>query len=230
MTEFLDAILAFPTVLFTVPLGVLLVYWLFVIAGILDVDILDLDGLLEGGSEAALEAADGIGEGVGEGGGDGADGNSATSGGLLQLLGLSGVPLTISLTTLTFVGWMASYLGMDAIEGGSKATWAAILVGAGALGLGLGAAALSARPLRKMLVSHLAPKRQAFVGELCTVTTLRVDLEFGQAEIEDGGAGLLVPIRCLEANVLTRGSKALIFKYDAHKETYLVTPVAEALT
>ena len=119
---------------------------------------------------------------------------------------------------------------MDAVSTGSVGTLTTAVVGIGAIGLGLGCANLAARPLRKVLVTHLAPKRREFVGQLCTVTTLRVDLGFGQAEIDDGGAGLLVPIRCLEANDLTRGSKALIFKYDARKEMYLVTPVADALT
>ncbi len=40
MTEFLQAIISLPTGLFTVPLGLALLYWLFVMIGAADVDLL----------------------------------------------------------------------------------------------------------------------------------------------------------------------------------------------
>ncbi|MCA9537452.1 MAG: DUF1449 family protein [Myxococcales bacterium] len=72
MTEFLHAVLAFPTVIYTVLLVVTLVYWLFVVIGALDVDALDVgdaaDGLADG-------AADGLADGLADGAADGlADG------------------------------------------------------------------------------------------------------------------------------------------------------------
>lgn len=55
MSGFLDAILAFPTVLFTIPLGVSLCYWVTVMVGGVGVDLFDGDmgGSLEGGAKAA---------------------------------------------------------------------------------------------------------------------------------------------------------------------------------
>ncbi|HBL31463.1 MAG TPA: hypothetical protein DD490_31955, partial [Acidobacteria bacterium] len=47
MSEFLNAILAFPTVIYTILLGVVVGYWLFVLLGALDINLLgdaDLDG------------------------------------------------------------------------------------------------------------------------------------------------------------------------------------------
>ena len=41
MLEFLQAMLGFPTVVFTMLLGVVAVYWLFVIVGALDLHVLD---------------------------------------------------------------------------------------------------------------------------------------------------------------------------------------------
>ncbi len=54
---------------------------------------------------------------------------------------------------------------------------------------------------------------------------MRVDGEFGQAEIEDGGAGLLVQVRSEEPNSLTRGSHALVFEYDNAEGVYHITEV-----
>lgn len=60
MTEFLQAIVAFPTILFTIPVGLSVLYWLFVVLGAVDIDLLHIDGLegvLEGGLDGAFEGA-----------------------------------------------------------------------------------------------------------------------------------------------------------------------------
>jgi hypothetical protein len=65
MTEVLAASLAFPAVIFTVALALALIYWLFVLLGAVDLDLLggahghaapDLGGL-EGAAKGALEGA-----------------------------------------------------------------------------------------------------------------------------------------------------------------------------
>ncbi|MFC1610511.1 hypothetical protein ACFL6C_06110 [Myxococcota bacterium] len=85
MVALLEAILSFPTVLFTVPLGLCLLYWLFVIVGAFDIEMLDAvtgageaaDGAIDGAVEAAVEgtadaAAEAAVEGVMEGAAEGA--------------------------------------------------------------------------------------------------------------------------------------------------------------
>ncbi|RKH47698.1 hypothetical protein [Corallococcus sicarius] len=59
MTTFLDALLAFPTALFTILLGVTLAYWLCVIIGAVGIDVLDGDLDLEGGAKAVSGAFEG---------------------------------------------------------------------------------------------------------------------------------------------------------------------------
>lgn len=70
MPELLAAALAFPTVIYTILLVVIVVYWSFVVLGALDIDMLDIgdaDGMLEGGADGAAEGiADGAFEGAGE--------------------------------------------------------------------------------------------------------------------------------------------------------------------
>ncbi len=84
MGEFLSLVIGFPTLLFTVPLGLSLVYWAFVIVGALDIDLFDsisgggealegVDGLAEGAAEGAAEGlAEGLAEGAAEGLAEGA--------------------------------------------------------------------------------------------------------------------------------------------------------------
>lgn len=227
MSEFFHIILSFPTVLFTVPLGLMVLYWLLVILGGIDVDFFD--------SVLGLDVAE-IGEVVE--GADTAEAVEAHAGGfasLLQLLGLAGVPFTIPLSFLVLFGWILTYfgtvhLGSLAPDDGWLATVLGLVVATLAFGLSLFATAQLVQPLRPVFQTHLAPQRRAFVGTVATIRTQTVNAEFGQAEIDDGGAGLLVDVRCLDENTLTRGSSVLIYDYDAAREVYLVTPADDVLT
>ena len=67
MAEFLDLILSFPTVIFTALLGLAVPYWLLVILGALDLEVVDsllgvhgadgIDGALHGGMDGAVDGA-----------------------------------------------------------------------------------------------------------------------------------------------------------------------------
>lgn len=236
MAEFLDAAFTFPTAVFSVLLAFALLYWLTVILGALDLDT--LDGLL--GLEGAEGAADGALEGLDAGdisdAGDvgemaDADGSDA-SGGWLDKLGVSGVPLTITLSFFAFFGWILSYLGMKYFaNAGAVAGWAVsgALVGVLAMAAGLAAAVVAVRPMRRVFSTPGARGRASFVGSVCRVATGRVDADFGQAEVDDGGAGLLVQVRCTEENQLRRGAQALIFDYDPTREVFRVVPLEDDL-
>lgn len=64
MTEFLHIALGFPTVLFTVPLGVALLYWAVAIVGGIDLEALQGADALDGAAEALDGALDGAVDGV----------------------------------------------------------------------------------------------------------------------------------------------------------------------
>lgn len=67
--------------------------------------------------------------------------------------------------------------------------------------------------------------QEALVGQMCSITTLEVSETFGQASVNDGGAGLILSVRCPSGNVLTRGAAARIVYYNAHAGTYDVEPI-----
>ena len=228
MTEFLNAILAFPTVLFTIPLGVVVVYWLFVILGALDINLLgdaDLDG--HGHASGHLDAqghADGHGhDGHHDGDADGHEGGLA---GLIQTLGLGGVPVTLMLSLLILTAWVfclsgTEWLGRDAPDW--QRNLAALLSLAGAVPV----TGFLIRPLRRLFRTISAPQHRDLLGKLCTITTLRVDERYGQAEVEDGGAGLIVQVRSTDPGRLSRGDRAVIFDYK--NEVFHVAPMDETL-
>ncbi len=73
MEQFLQVAFGFPTVIYTVLLGLSLLYWSFVIFGAVDIDMFGgADGAAEGGVEGSVEGvkegvAEGIKEGIAEG-------------------------------------------------------------------------------------------------------------------------------------------------------------------
>lgn len=236
MTEFLAAILAFPTILFTIPLGVVVGYWLIVMVGAVGVDLLDGDigdfalgakaGAIEGGVKGAVE---GGAKAAMEGGAKAAlEGGAKAGASIFEVLGFGGVPVTVSVSAVVFLSWLMSLaITLPAKEALGFLPGALVSGGLAALCLtgGLVLAGLAVRPLRPMFVTHQAPRRSALMGRVCVIASGTVDGKFGHATFEDGGAGLLLNVVCDKANQLRRGEKALILSYDAARDAYEVEPV-----
>lgn len=221
MPELIDASLRFPTVIFTIGLGIALVYWLFVMLGALDIDLLgggDASGAAKGIGDA-VGGAKGAGEAVKPDVGDG-------DGGVFKFLGLAGVPVTISVSVIFLLGWVLSLLAMhygaDAL--GTLGGWLSPLVLLVVIVLGVPLAGLLVRPLAPMFEFKAGKSNQDYVGATCTITTGHVDDEFGQATIEDGGTVLVIPVRCDSKGALTRGARALVIEFDPARQAYVVEP------
>ena len=224
MSEFLAAAFTMPTAIFSVLMILVVLYWLTVILGLLDLGIFDgvfdaADGLLDSAASTAEGVAEGVAEGLAEGAGEGVAEHNGC-------LGLAGVPGSIIGSAFVVFAWAFSFGGNKLLAGVATGTAVVAGIGVGALALAVGATAVALRPLRK--VFRLAPVtgREDLVGRTCTITTLRVDEKFGQAEVNDGGAAILIQARSSEPNRLSRGSEALIFQYDSAREVFLVTPLA----
>ena len=226
-----EASLRFPTVVFSIGLGIALLYWVFVLLGALDIDLF--------GGDAHLDVA-GAGKGVGDalvgakGGAEGLKGikpdADADAGGLWAGLGLAKVPITISLSVILLVCWVLSLLAMHhapAVVG--DAPWLAPVVLPVALVVGLLLASVLVRPLGGVFELREGKSNRDYVGHTCTVTTGHVDDGFGQATVEDGGTVLVIPVRCDRAGALARNDRALIIDFDLERQAYLVEPAAEVL-
>ena len=234
MTEFLAAILAFPTVLFTIPLGVVVGYWLTVMVGAVGVDLLDGGGMGHGGLDAgALEggvkgAVEGGAKAALEGGAKAA--LEGTKGGtsFLEVLGFGGVPITVSASFVVFFSWLLSLAVAHPLKQALGALPGALVTGGLAtacLGVGLVLAGLAVRPLKPLFAVQQAPRRAELMGRVCVIASGRVDGRFGHATFEDGGAGLILNVVCDKDNALKRGERALILGYDAARDAYEVEPV-----
>lgn len=212
---FFDIMTAFPTVAFAGLSAMSLLYWTLVIIGAADLDALDgLAGKSEGLLEGAVDAVTGA-----------AKGGTSMLGEALAALGFTKVPLTVSISLFSFIGFFLSVSTrhlLDPVIPGVLSALAASVVGV------VGAAAstsLITRPLRSMFVEG-AEKRQGgkdLLGRTCMIT-IDVDSRGGQARIDNE---IIVQVRAV-GQQLARGTEAVIMDR-ADDGVFIVEPLAAVL-
>lgn len=207
MREFISVVFGFPTLVYSVLLAVVLVYWLLAIVGLVDFGESGID--LEIGQHADAHVDD-----------------LSTIAGYVVAFGLSGVPFSIVVTLLVVIGWTLSTLA-----GIWVLAWvptlplqiaAGLVVLALCFALSIVIAARIVRPLRGAFVTQYGPRNADLVGQTCTITTGVVDERQGHAQVAQRGAALLIQVWAPAPNTLRRGSPALIVEYDAAARRYLV--------
>ncbi|GLS27893.1 DUF1449 domain-containing protein [Marinibactrum halimedae] len=195
MAPFFHIIASFPTLIFTSLLVFVVLYWLIAMLGLVDIDVLDLP-------EADMDA--------------GVDGNSVMAG-LLLKFGLEGVPVTLIISIITILGWFISFLLTYFAMPLMGNTMMALLIGSGifiaAFYGSVMATAYAIRPLRPLFKNATADVQKDIIGQVAIVRTSRVDEEFGEADFNDGGAGLILKIRAAAEDKLTRGDKVILMEY-----------------
>jgi hypothetical protein len=222
MSELWFASLRFPTVVFTIALGIALVYWLFVLLGALDIDLFGGEHADVGGHDVDVDV----------GGHDvdaDVDGDlDADGAGLWHTLGLGSVPLTISISTIVLVAYVTCLLVMHYVVADSGIGWLPPVLLPATLLFAMPVSGVLVRPLAPIFEVHEGRSRHQYIGHVCTVLTGPVDDKFGDATIEDGGTRLIVQVRSDSKGTLERGDKALIIEFDNERQAYLVVPAADA--
>jgi hypothetical protein len=203
--ELIEASLRFPVVVFTIGLGIVLIYWLFVLVGALDIDVLGgADGHDVGGHDAGGHDADGF----------------------MSKLGLGVVPVTITVSLIMLVGWVGSLLAMHYLGDIAGVKYAVL---PGMLVVGMLATNILVRPIAPVFRIREGKSNSEYVGHTCTITTATVDENFGHANVEDGGVTMDIAVRCDGTAKLARNDKALIIEFDEERQAYLVEPVSNIL-
>lgn len=227
MSAILALAVSFPTVVFTVLLGLSLIYWVFVLVGAVDLDggaegSLEgaTKGVLEGATKGALEGAtkgvlEGSAKAALEGGADGLDGADVDGGVLATLasaLRLKDAPVTVILSFFSLFGWLGSSLAMMSLGGAlGLPSWAiGIPVFLVTSIVALLLTSLAVRPIAPLFQTRHAQRHVHLVGKVAVVSTGNVDEKFGQATLEDGGAGLILQVRADPKLGLRRGDRCLI--------------------
>ncbi|MFA5685111.1 MAG: hypothetical protein WCZ65_13200 [Lysobacteraceae bacterium] len=202
MELFLHIATGFPTIVFSILLGVAMVYWLLAMTGLVDLDALDF---------AELPDAEGM-----ELGG---------LSGLLMKFGLDGVPLALILTVLGLLAWLICYfadffllrhLPFDLLRYGLGALLIvlAVVIATPFTGLAL-------RPLRGLFAKVRAVDSVSLLGRSAVVRSPLVSAQQGTADLDDGGAGLVLQVRSEDA-AFKRGDKVVLVEYLDAQNAYRV--------
>ncbi len=222
VAEFLDIIIQFPTVVFTVLLGVVIMYWMLVIMGVFDMDVLDFDFDLDVDADVDLDVD--AGTDVGD-----ADAHHSGISGIFAFFGLVGAPVTVITSFIVIWCWMlcllyATYIVPIIPDLGF--TWAISIVAMFvAFIASLYLTQFSIKPIQPLFEHEgKALGNKDIVGQLCEIITGKVDEKFGQARYNKDGAGLVIEVRNTSGATLKKGNKALIVGYSAEKMTYRVEP------
>jgi hypothetical protein len=130
----------------------------------------------------------------------------------------AGVPLAVILGVSCVFAWLTSFAAMRFLP---ETALVKLGVGLGSAALGAMLGGLVCRPFRRFFVTAEGPHRQALVGKICTIRSLKVSDDTGTAELGD----ITAEVRCFRENELTIGSKAIVYDYDAQQGTYHVGPI-----
>ena len=213
---------------YTVFLGAVIVYWLIVILGILDIDALDfgdfdLEGVGEGAAEGAAEAL-GEGEVSTE-----SSGSTGALHSLLNFLNLGKVPITVILSFVALKMWILAYLYSYFLAGKMGTIIPGFLLGGflfvGFLFFSLLLTGLTTRPLRKIFQHATTHGQQNLLGKICKIKTTEVTAEFGQAQLKIDSSFLLLSVRCKEGVEFSKGDEAIITGYNKEKDVYEVKKI-----
>lgn len=182
---------------FTIALALVTLYWLCVIIGALDMDLFP----------DILPDIDTDGEGLS---------------GMLGWIGLDQVPATVAISFIVLLAWSFSMTGNHFLNP-EQALKPALLLAAVNLVLSVVLGALLVKGFVRMVGPITdADENTSVLYRVGTVITREVTPEFGQIQVETGGAPATVNARTTEGVILKKGDKALIFDTDASKGVYFV--------
>ena len=208
----LTAITSWPTMVYTVLLGVVLIYWVLALLGMVDFESSGIDLDIDTHADAH---ADDLGQ----------------IASYVVAMGLNGVPFSIVVSLLVLVGWLLTALVSQWVLPWVPTDVLRWAVGAGVL---LAAAALSivvtarlVRPLRGLFVTHTAQTNATLVGQVCRSLTGTVDERQGRAEVAQRGASINIRVWAPSPNPFKRGDHALVTDYDPATLRYRIDPMPD---
>lgn len=215
---FITKISLFPTVIFTGLVVFVTLYWVVSLLGMTDMDAVDIGDVGDLGDASDMSS------------------NGFLSG-LLLKFGLYGVPLIVILTLISLIGWMLSYVYTSLLHQYLNSGILYWLFGTGALLLvlviSMWLTGIIISPIRKNIAK--IPKRDASsnIGKTAIVRTLSVTDKHGEAELNDGGAGLILRIRPdidEREYSLKQGDKVVLIEYINETNAYTVKPIEDKST
>lgn len=201
----------FPTVIYSTLLGIVVVYWLVGMLGLIDLDFssdaeVDIDLDVEGELDTSIGGVTG----------------------LLLTFGLTGVPFTLVISIIILICWLMSFYLQLYILAWLPDGWLYYVMGMLSdlvvFFISLPVTAVIIRPLKGMFNSVETASSDHLVGKGAVIATGTVSSTFGQARVFNEGAELLLDVRCDSEHILKMGDKVLVIEYSQEQHIYIVAP------
>lgn len=207
MDQLFEVASQFPTVIYSTLLGIVVIYWIVGILGLINLDFsgdaeLDIDGNVDVSISGVT--------------------------GLLLTFGLTGVPFTLVISISILICWLISFYLQFYLLTWLPDGWLYYLAGAVSdfiiFLISLPITAIVIRPLKGMFKSVETISSHSLVGNDAIIATSMVSEKFGQARLFNNGAEILVDVRCDPEHTFKLGDKVLVIKYLPENHAYIVAP------
>ncbi len=186
---------------FTILLGLVLLYWFFVILGAADIDVIDMEWLPDMDADA--------------------DGGFIH--GFFQFLGIGEVPIILVISVMVLMGWSFAMLGTHYLNSDGLAVIGFGLLAGNCVATFL-LTGLIIRPLQKLFspLHKTDLEKQKVVYKTGEVISSEVNDSFGQVEIATGEAPITINARAEEGQVIPKGETVLVYDEDKERGLYFV--------
>lgn len=200
MLEFMQACFEWPTLPATVLVLICQLYWLSIILGVMDLDLLDFD------FEIPVEGPSFLDFGfIG-----------------LKFLNLSDVPMMLWVSIFSLSMWMLSINFDSKIEINSLMDYLPLALRN--IGISLVVTKLLTQPLKGLFKYSPPNEIDTLLGKACHVTSSSVTDRFGQAEMEAEGAPLKLHIRS-EDKTIQKGDLVRLTDFNTEQQVFYVVKI-----
>mgnify|MGYP001627208192 CR=1 FL=1 len=203
--ELLDAAFSPVNLLPTLLLMIMLVYWVFVMVGMIDIHIGDFHLDLH---------ADGHGDGI----------DVSVLNNVLAFFNLGHIPLMVFLSFLILPMWILSILANH--YSGNSTVWLSFAFLLPNFIVSLFVAKFLTMPFIKVFkaLGKDHDIDEVVIGKMCTVLIAASEDRTGQASIKIDGAPLMLNIRTTAGKMIEKGKSGLVIDYNSDKNIYTVEP------
>jgi len=212
MNEIITSLFAFPTAIFSVAMGMAVLYWLLVIAGAVDVDLLHIGD-----------------HDVGHHGGDHDSHAGTNPNALLEFLRVGQVPLTIIVSLFVFIGWIGC-LAASTFVRPHVPGWSWLIFGflalIGSVVVAYVSTGIVVRPLAMLFSLKDEPTAQHLIGKVVGLTSATITTTYGTARHDrTNGEDLILNVGCEPHHQFKRGDQAVVMEYDRATGVYRIAPL-----
>lgn len=206
--ELLEAAFASVNIIPTALLVFVLLYWVAVLLGLLDLDLFNLE--IEVDKDLGADA--------------GGAGSIVWLNSVLAFFNLGRVPFMLFVTFVAVPFWVSSILLNYYLT--YSFPWAGFLLLVPAFIGSLFLSKILTTPFVKLfaVLEQEHDSSVTVIGQICTVTLPANAAELGQAAVKTAGAPLLLNVKTSKGKSVKKGQTALVIDYNQENKTYLIEP------